>query len=177
MRAGRGNLRPRDVHAPVRAASSGRICADRAPTGCQDPGRQGGAGRGARPSGHHVEDGLKGQRNFMAGRLDGTVAVITGGARGIGGATAVKFAAEGARVVIGDLLEAEASETLAAIRVGGGEAEFVKTDVTDEDQCRALCQTAVDRFGQLDVVVTGAGVLQGAVTAIEDLDVDTLTRD
>ena len=112
----------------------------------------------------------------MAGRLDGTVAVITGGARGIGGATAIKFAAEGAKVIIGDLLEAEAAETLQAIRGAGGEAEFVKTDVTNEDQCRAMCQSAVDRFGQLDVIVTCAGVLQGAFTPIEDFDLETFAR-
>ncbi|HET7769686.1 MAG TPA: SDR family oxidoreductase, partial [Chloroflexota bacterium] len=112
----------------------------------------------------------------MAGRLEGTVAVITGGARGIGGATAIKFAAEGAKVIIGDLLEAEASETLAAIRAGGGEAEFVKTDVTDEDQCRAMCQAAVERFGQLDVLVTCAGVLQGAFVPLEDFDLETFAR-
>jgi NAD(P)-dependent dehydrogenase (short-subunit alcohol dehydrogenase family) len=112
----------------------------------------------------------------MSGKLEGTVAVITGGARGIGGATAIKFAAEGARVVIGDLLEVEAEETLAAIRAGGGEAAFVKTDVTNEDQCRALCQTAVDRFAQLDVIVTCAGVLQGAFTPIEDFDLETFGR-
>src|SRR5687768_10498000 len=119
---------------------------------------------------------MKEQRKFMAGRLDGTVAVITGGARGIGGATAVKFATEGAKVIIGDLLEAEASETLAAIRAAGGEAEFVKTDVTDEVQCREMCQAAVDRFGQLDVLVTCAGVLQGAFVPLEDFDLETFAR-
>ena len=112
----------------------------------------------------------------MPGRLEGTVAVITGGARGIGGATAIKFAAEGAKVIIGDLLDAEAKETLAAIQSAGGEAAFVKTDVTNEEQCRAMCQAAVDRFGQLDVIVTCAGVLQGAFTPLEDFDVDTFSR-
>ncbi|MGI8423883.1 MAG: SDR family NAD(P)-dependent oxidoreductase [Chloroflexota bacterium] len=112
----------------------------------------------------------------MPGRLEGTVAVITGGARGIGGATAVRFASDGAKVIIADVLEAEASETLATIRAAGGEAHFVKTDVTAEEQCRAMCQAAVEQFGQLDVIVTCAGVLQGAFTAIEDLDVETFSR-
>ena len=112
----------------------------------------------------------------MAGRLEGTVAVITGGARGIGGATALRFGAEGAKVVIGDLLEVEGHETVAAIRAAGGEGHFVKTDVTDEEQCRALSQAAVERYGQLDVIVTCAGVLQGAYTPLEDFDLDTFER-
>ena len=112
----------------------------------------------------------------MAGRLDGTVAVITGGARGIGGATALRFGAEGAKVVLGDLLEVEAQETVAAIRAAGGEAHFQKTDVTNEEQCRALSQAAVERYGQLDVIVTCAGVLQGAYTALEDFDLETFER-
>jgi NAD(P)-dependent dehydrogenase (short-subunit alcohol dehydrogenase family) len=112
----------------------------------------------------------------MPGRLEGTVAVITGGARGIGGATALRFAAEGAKVIVADLLDVEAHETVAAIHAAGGEAHFVKTDVTDEEQCRALCQAAVDQYGQLDVMVTCAGVLQGAYTALEDFDVETFVR-
>ena len=112
----------------------------------------------------------------MPGRLDGTVAVITGGARGIGGATALRFAAEGAKVIVGDLLDVEGNETVAAIHAAGGEAHFVKTDVTDEEQCRALCQAAIDQYGQLDVIVTCAGVLQGAYTALEDFDLDTFER-
>ncbi|HEU5315034.1 MAG TPA: SDR family NAD(P)-dependent oxidoreductase [Chloroflexota bacterium] len=111
-----------------------------------------------------------------AGRLEGVVAVITGGARGIGGATATRFAAEGARVIIGDLLDAEAHETVAVIRAAGGEAHYVRTDVTDEEQCRALCQAAVDRYGQVDAIVTCAGVLQGAFTPLEDFDLETFER-
>ena len=56
----------------------------------------------------------------MTGRLSGKVAIITGGARGIGGATAIQFAADGARVVIADIREADASETLATIHAHGG---------------------------------------------------------
>jgi NAD(P)-dependent dehydrogenase (short-subunit alcohol dehydrogenase family) len=112
----------------------------------------------------------------MPGRLEGTVAVITGGARGIGGATALRFAAEGAKVIVADLLDVEAHETVAAIHAAGGEAHFVKTDVTDEEQCRALCQAAIDQYGQLDVIVTCAGVLQGAYTALEDFDLEMFER-
>ena len=80
----------------------------------------------------------------MAGRLQDKVAVITGGARGIGGASARLFAAEAAKVVIGDLLEGESNETVAAIKEANGEATFVKADVTSEEDCRALAQDAVD---------------------------------
>jgi NAD(P)-dependent dehydrogenase (short-subunit alcohol dehydrogenase family) len=112
----------------------------------------------------------------MAGRLAGKVAVITGGARGIGGATAIRMAADGAKVVVGDLLEAEASETLSRIEQEGGEAVFVRTDVTSEDACRALAQAAVDRFGRLDIIVTSAGILHGAFQSIEELELETFER-
>src|SRR5437867_1060079 len=112
----------------------------------------------------------------MAGRLQGKVAVITGGARGIGGATARQFAADGAKVVIGDLLDDEGNETVAAIKKERGEATFVKADVTREEDCRALTQAAVDAYGRLDVIVTCAGILQGAYVALEELDLEVFER-
>jgi NAD(P)-dependent dehydrogenase (short-subunit alcohol dehydrogenase family) len=112
----------------------------------------------------------------MVGRLDGKVTVITGGARGIGGATARRFAAEGAKVVVADLLEAEAAETATAIATAGGTAHFVRTDVTQEEDCRQLAAAAAERFGRIDAVVTCAGILQGAYKAIEDLDLETFER-
>jgi NAD(P)-dependent dehydrogenase (short-subunit alcohol dehydrogenase family) len=112
----------------------------------------------------------------MAGRLQDKVAIITGGARGIGGATARRFAAEGARVVIGDLLADDGDKTVAAIAAAGGSATFVQVDVTQEADCRRLAETAVEQYGRLDVVVTCAGILQGAYAAIEELDVETFDR-
>jgi NAD(P)-dependent dehydrogenase (short-subunit alcohol dehydrogenase family) len=112
----------------------------------------------------------------MAGRLEGKVALITGGARGIGGATALRFAAEGARVVIGDLLESEGAQTAQAIRDAGGQATFLRTDVTQEESCRALAAHAVETFERLDSVVTCAGILQGAYKTLEDLDLETFER-
>src|SRR3954465_13992003 len=112
----------------------------------------------------------------MAGRLQDKVAVITGGARGIGGASARQFAPDGAKVVIGDLLESEGNETVAAIKKGGGDATFVRADVTLEADCRALAQAAVDTYGRLNVIVTCAGILQGAYVALEELDIDVFER-
>jgi NAD(P)-dependent dehydrogenase (short-subunit alcohol dehydrogenase family) len=112
----------------------------------------------------------------MAGRLEGKVALITGGARGIGGATAQRFASEGAKVVVVDLLEAEGQESVGAIITSGGDALFVKTDVTNEDDCRRAAEAAAQQYGRLDAVVTCAGILQGAYTAIEELDLETFDR-
>lgn len=116
------------------------------------------------------------RQTSAAGRLAGKVAIVTGGARGIGGATARRFASEGAKVVVADLLEQEAQETLGAIEAGGGEAFFVKTNVTVEDDCRQLAERAVERFGRVDVLVTCAGILHGAYLDIEALDLETFER-
>ena len=112
----------------------------------------------------------------MTGRLAGKVALITGGARGIGGATAIRFAAEGASVVIGDLLESEGAETAEAIRAAGGQAHVVRTDVTNEEDCRVMAAAAAETFGRLDCVVTCAGILQGAYAALEDLELEIFER-
>jgi NAD(P)-dependent dehydrogenase (short-subunit alcohol dehydrogenase family) len=103
-------------------------------------------------------------------RLTNRVAVITGGGRGIGAAAARVFAQEGARVVIGDLLAAEGEATVTAIRQAGGEAEFLRTDVSREADCQALMAKAVALYGRLDVLLCCAGILRGAFVPVEEFD-------
>lgn len=106
-------------------------------------------------------------------RLDGKVALISGGAKGQGAAIACLFSKEGARVVLGDLLEAEGAEVAAEIIGVGGEAVFVRLDVTcAEDWIKAI-DTAVARFGKLDVLVNNAGILRRNLvegTSVEEWD-------
>ena len=89
----------------------------------------------------------------MAGRLEGKVAVVTGGCSGIGLATVRRFAAEGAKVVIGDL-DDDTGEAVAA-ELGGA---YVHCDVTDADQVEVLFATAKERFGSVDVAFNNAGI-------------------
>jgi NAD(P)-dependent dehydrogenase (short-subunit alcohol dehydrogenase family) len=92
------------------------------------------------------------------GRLDGKVALVSGGARGQGAAEAQLFAREGAKVVFGDILDAEGRQVEAGIRAAGGEATYVHLDVTNEASWRAAVDTAVSRYGALQVLVNNAGI-------------------
>jgi len=91
-------------------------------------------------------------------RLAGKVAIISGAAHGMGAEEARLFAREGAKVVIADVLEDEGTRLAADIAAAGGEALFVRTDVTTEDDWRQVVQTTVARFGKLDILVNNAGV-------------------
>ena len=92
----------------------------------------------------------------MTGRLDGKVALISGGARGQGEAEARRFVAEGAKVVIGDILEAEGKAVADDL---GDAAVFVPLDVTDESSWAAAVAEAEERFGPVSVLVNNAGIL------------------
>jgi 3(or 17)beta-hydroxysteroid dehydrogenase len=91
-------------------------------------------------------------------RLQGKVAVISGAAHGMGEVEAKLFAAEGAKVVIADILENEAQEVVAAITRAGGEALFVRLDVTKEEDWQEVVSTTVARLGKLDILVNNAGI-------------------
>ena len=97
-------------------------------------------------------------------RLEGKVALISGGARGMGAEEAVLFAQEGAKVVLGDLLDAEGQAVAASI--ADGAATYVRLDVTREDDWRRAVATAEECYGRLDILVNNAGV--SATGGIED---------
>lgn len=92
----------------------------------------------------------------MAGRLEGRVAIVTGGAQSIGAAFAKGLAAEGAKVVIADLSSGD--EVVNIIKQAGGEAMAVVTDVTDEKSCENMVAEAVKAYGKLDILVANAGI-------------------
>lgn len=94
----------------------------------------------------------------MSGRFDGKVALVTGGNSGIGKATAVQFAREGAKVVIAARRIKEGEETVDVIREGGGEAIFVRTDVTRASDVEAMVARTMDVYGRLDSAFNNAGV-------------------
>ena len=101
----------------------------------------------------------------MAGRLDGKVALITGAARGQGAAEAELFAAEGARVILADVLDEDGARTAAAI---GDAAAYRHLDVTDEDGWNALVAEIVEDHGRLDALVNNAGIYRnGAITEMD----------
>jgi len=91
-------------------------------------------------------------------RLQGKVAIVTGGAQGMGQAIVERYAQEGARVVIADRTQAAAQDVTERIVAGGGTAVAVATDVTDQQQARAMVDAAVQQFGGLDILVNNAGV-------------------
>jgi NAD(P)-dependent dehydrogenase (short-subunit alcohol dehydrogenase family) len=100
------------------------------------------------------------QENTM--RLKDRVAIVTGGAQGIGGAIARRFAQEGATVMIADINEESAAQNLARIRDGSGVAGFVPTDVSDPAQVQALFEATINQFEQLDILVNTAGIAHGS---------------
>jgi len=104
------------------------------------------------------------------------VVIITGGARGIGGAAGQTIAAIGGKVVLGDILEQEGEATAAGIRAAGGEAVFVRTDVSKEADCARLVAATIEHYGTVDVVICSAGILQGSMLQAEALDEATFER-
>jgi len=112
------------------------------------------------------------KENIM-GRLSGKVAFISGGARGQGAAEALLFAKEGAKVIIGDILDIEGEGIVEAINNKGGEARYVHLDVTSKDDWESSAQEIDKNFGQLHILVNNAGItLRRTVeeTTVEEWD-------
>ena len=101
----------------------------------------------------------------MTRNLEGKSALVTGGASGIGRATALAFAREGARVAVADILEEAAQSTVAEIEAMGGQALAIACDVTDDDAVKAMIAATVDAFGSLDCAFNNAGIAPYQVNA------------
>ncbi len=99
--------------------------------------------------------------------LEGKVAIVTGGGSGIGRAVAIRFAAEGAKVVVTDLDEAGGKETIASIETQGGISAFVKSDSALPQDAAAVVAEAVKRFGALHIAVNNAGIAGASAPTAE----------
>jgi len=103
----------------------------------------------------------------MAGRVNGKIALVTGGGSGIGRATALAFAREGAKVVIADVVVSGGEETVRLIKAAGGEAVFIKADVSKAADVEALIKKTVDTYGRLDCAFNNAGIEGEMATTVD----------
>ncbi len=111
------------------------------------------------------------------GRLDNKVAIVTGGASGLGEATAKLFAQEGASVVIADVQDALGAKVMAAIKEGGGEATYVHTDVTKAADVQNVIRLAEHQYGKLTTMVANAGILgSGSTKTVEQITEEEWNR-
>ena len=106
-------------------------------------------------------------------RLTDKVAIITGGGGGMGRVAAQMFAAEGAKVVVAEYSEAAGAETVDLVRAGGGDATFVKADVSKESDAKTMVDHALATYGHLDCLYNNAGVMPEADHSVIDTDVAT----
>src|SRR5262245_36704929 len=112
----------------------------------------------------------------MPGGLDGKVALVTGGASGIGRATALTFAREGAKLIIADMNEEGGQQTVHMISEQGGEATFVQVDVTSASAVEAMISKTVETYGHLDCAHNHAGVTQSAYPPMAEFPEDDWHR-
>ncbi len=111
----------------------------------------------------------------MPGTLDGKVALVTGAASGIGRATALTFAREGAKLIIADMNEDGGQQTVHMITENGGDATFVQVDVTSATEVEAMISKAVETYGRLDCAHNNAGI-RGDGTTVTECTEDTWHR-
>src|ERR1700760_2782488 len=103
-------------------------------------------------------------------RLNGKVAIVTGASTGLGRETAVLYAEEGAKVVVADVREEPAQETIERIRAAGGETFFVQADVSSSSDVHALIEAAEERYGALHIMTANAGILgRGTGKGLEEI--------
>jgi NAD(P)-dependent dehydrogenase (short-subunit alcohol dehydrogenase family) len=108
---------------------------------------------------------------YMEQDLTGSVAIVTGGASGIGEATALLYAAHGAKVVVSDIHEEAGNKVVAQIKQQGGEATFIKADVSQPTDCEQLVRKTVEVFGRLDIAFNNAGI-GGEANPIADMSIE-----
>ncbi len=110
------------------------------------------------------------------GRLEGKVAVITGGNSGVGAATAAKFAAEGAKVVISARREAQLEAVAAQIRAAGGVVLPIASDIAKTEDADKIAETTLEKFGKIDILINNAGVLDQGLKAIDSFSDEDMDR-
>ncbi|MER3514542.1 MAG: hypothetical protein C4310_09275, partial [Chloroflexota bacterium] len=107
-------------------------------------------------------------------KLRDKVAIITGAGKGIGQGIARVFVKYGAKVVVADWDEAAGAQTAEELRQAGGDAIFVKCDVSNEEQVRAMIQATLDRYGRIDILVNNAGI--GVYTPVLETSLEQWNR-
>jgi NAD(P)-dependent dehydrogenase (short-subunit alcohol dehydrogenase family) len=118
----------------------------------------------------HRKDSVMGDK-----RYEGAAVLISGAARGFGRLAAEQFAAEGARLVLTDILERDLEETAASVRGAGAEAVVLAGDITDENLAQSLVEASVSQFGKLDVAINNAGIVH-LHRKLTEIDTETLDR-
>lgn len=116
------------------------------------------------------------QRDRTQVKIAASVAVITGGARGIGLAIGKSLAADGAKVVLADILEEELNQSVREIRGAGGEAVAVKADITRDADVEKLMDTAIERFGAINIVCANAGIIRDGLVLNPDPQTGKIMR-